>query len=188
MEVSTQQDGHTRYTAAGFVRSPIRIQVATTPKVLLPGKALGIVLRAFDGKQQLTGLRAASVISAPQIGLPALLKKFKSQLVDIRPPKLPKGDSLPKQIQQLMVLRDKLLQAGKPDLFARVDTKLAMAAARSATLVAAGVPVAAATPGTLLGSFAGTAESGSFNVLVNATGSSSGARFVRKEMISVFMP
>jgi hypothetical protein len=78
------------------------------------------------------------------------------------------------------------LQAGKPNLLARSDTPVRLAAASTATLVGAGVPVGAATAGALLGSFAGTTESGRYNVIVSASGSAGGNRFVRKEMMSVF--
>lgn len=187
MEVSTALETHTRYTAAGFVRSPVRIQVAQTPRLVVPGGTLAVALRAWDGKLPLAGMRAAARLSAPVAGVPTLLKKYKSQLADIRPPRLPKGDVLPKPIAQLAVLRKRLMQAGKPDLFARSYAELKMIRASPPVLVGAGLPASLAVAGTLLGKTTATAESGSYNLVVQASGMASGGRFVRKELISVLV-
>ena len=60
-----------------------------------------------------------------------LLKKYKAQSRSIQPDQLHGEDALPQDIAKLVTLRDKLLQDGKPDLFAHTCSPVAL---RTATI------------------------------------------------------
>jgi subtilisin family serine protease len=167
IEVSTAMEQHTRYTAAGFVRSPLRIvALADLPR---PGSAWQVELQAFDGRKPLDTLQGTARVDAAQAGIATLLQKYKSQLADIRPPKLPDGDALPKAIHQLSLLRDRMLKAGQGDLFARSVARRKFAAQGGRALL----PLPAGDGGS------------STNVVVTARGSAGRHRFVRQAMVSV---
>lgn len=117
VEVSTVGETHVRYTVGGFVRSPLRLIVSLRPTRVIAGVPLNIATQMFDGKLQISGFKTSAQVIHLNLSVPGLLEKYKSQLRDIKPGKLPGGDTLPSDIAKLTVLRAKMLQAQKPDLF-----------------------------------------------------------------------
>jgi len=118
VEVTTVGETHVRYTVGGFVRSPLRLIVSLRPTRVIAGVPLNIATQMFDGKLQISGFEASTQVIHPNLGVPGLLEKYKTQLRDIKPGKLPGGDTLPLDIAKLMALRAKMLEAQKPDLLA----------------------------------------------------------------------
>jgi hypothetical protein len=176
MEVSTAQATHTRYTAAAFVRSPLRLSLGVRPRAIFAGAPIQLTATMLDGRTALTGFRAAARVIAPTTGVPNLLQKHKAQLARVRPIRVPGGDRVPRDIAKLVALRERLLREKRPDLFA------------TTTAVVPLRPAARGTDTGLSGRFLGTAEPGSYNLVVTASGTSSAdARFVRKELVSVLV-
>ena len=197
VEVTTAAETHIRYTVGGFVRSPLRLVVTLSPKRPITG--FNIATQMFDGERQISGFKASAQVIHPNLGIPDLLKKYKTQLHEITPGNLPGGDTLPADIAKLMALRAKILQAEKSDIFAHSVSRVPL---RNATMddliqlnfgqlvVPEAQPITSTTSsGTLVGQFKDTKYQGSYNVLVTASGMSSvsGARIVRKELVSQYL-
>jgi subtilisin family serine protease len=200
IEVSTLGNTHVRYTAGGFVRSPLRLVVSLLPKVIAAGIPMAITAQVFDGKQPIKASRAASQIFAPALSLAALQDKFKTQLAKIKPTPAVGGDRLPLNIGKLVALRNKLLKENKPDIFAPLELKITLKDVATGSLNGLGLGhltfpgVVAVGPGTtnsgvFHGLFKNTQQAGSYNAVVTATGTSpiSNNRFVRKELVSVLV-
>lgn len=197
VEVTTAAETHIRYTVGGFVRSPLRLVVTLNPKRPITG--FNIATQMFDGERQISGFKASAQVIYPNLGIPDLLKKYKTQLHEITPGNLPGGDTLPADIAKLMALRAKILQAEKTDIFAHSISRVPLRNATMDDLIRLKFgqlvtpeekPIASTTrSGTLVGQFKDTKHQGSYNVLVTASGMSpvSGTRFVRKEMVSRFV-
>lgn len=117
VEVTTVSETHLRYTVGGFVKSPLRLIVSLRPRRVIAGVPLNIATQMFDGKLQIAGFKASTQFIRPSLGVPGLLEKYKTQLLDIKIGKLPGGDTLPLDIAKLTALRAKMLEAQKPDLF-----------------------------------------------------------------------
>ena len=188
IEVSTVRDGHTRYTAAGFVRSPIRLRVGLKPRRFKAGRPLVITTHITEGKHRFTPGKPAAMVVAPALSLASLTKLHAQDLAKVRPMKVPSGDSLPGDVARLMALRKRLITAGKPDLFRTVSKTVRMAGptpnlnGHTGNGNGTGTDSAGAT-----GRFLATTEAGSYNIVVSSTGRSpvSGVRYVRKDLVSV---
>lgn len=216
VEVATLGDTHVRYTVGGFVRSPLRLMVALRAGRVIPGATLSVATQMFDGKSQFSGFSASQKIIQPGLSVASLLKKFKTQLRDINPGTLPGGDVLPPDIARLTALRTQMLKARKPDPFIHNVKTVALRNVRLADLprlnfrglpdigapgldvpgvstpspIPLDQPVPLSTISSILvGQFTDTREPGSYNVVVNASGTSpvSGTRFVRKTLVSVLV-
>ncbi|GEM_PF-986667 len=134
VEVATARRTHTRYTVGGFVRSPLRLVIASRPLRVLAGAPLGIAAQMYDDQRQIAGFKASGLVRAPSLGIGRLLERYKTPLRGLRPQKMPGGDGLPTDIAQLMALRSAMLKTDKPDLFAHETHPLAMRAASQGEL------------------------------------------------------
>ncbi len=131
-EVETARSTHTRYTVGGFVDSPIRL-VASLPSRMIPGKPLHISARVFDGKVQMSNVRAKAHIVAPTLGIPALLDKYKQQLARVKPIATG-GDAIPTDVARLLALRAKLSKDKQPhDIFTTMLSLMPLSGSRNAT-------------------------------------------------------
>lgn len=205
VEVSTAGDTHVRYTVGGFVKSPLRLVAEVRPRQFVVGAALHIGTKVFDGKRQVTGIRSTAQVVRPTLGIPSLMTKFRTQLRDTQPIKVPGGDVLPSDIARLFALRNKMLAAKKPDILGHTAVPVSLRSATVADLKnirfadwipdltaqpvsesAAGptlpirLPSGPALPTlggarVLAASFRDTNEPGSYNVAVTVTGSAAGA-------------
>ena len=173
VEVTTSGDTHVRYTVGGFVRSPIRLVLTVTPRVPIVNFPLTLNVGVVDGRRDVSGFRASGSATAPTASIKTLLDQNRSKLRDIRPVKVPGGDTLPTDMGKLVALRNKQLADTGKDIFATTTAKI--------TFGAAG-PVAS-------GQVGATGEQGSYNLVVVATGNApvTGGRFVRKGLVSVLV-
>jgi hypothetical protein len=201
VEVSTVNETHLRYTVGGFVRSPLRLAVSLRPARVLATLPFNIGAQVFDGKLPIFGFKGDTQVVRPNLSIPGLLAKYKNQLKDINPGKPAGADTLPLDIAKLIVLRNRLLQQQKPDLFAHSTSNVSL---RNATIgdlqrlrfghlatpsvlpvgpeglmraiVTAGTPagpvLTAAPSGLLVGQFRDTRQQGSYNVAVTVNGTS----------------
>ena len=126
VEVTTAGDTHVRYTVGGFVRSPLRLVVSIFPKQIVAGVPLTIAAQVLDGKWPIKGIRANASVSAPSLSIQGLLRKYQSQLKDIRLPQEIGGDRLPSGIAKLAVLHNKILKQEKLDIFAPISTTVSL--------------------------------------------------------------
>lgn len=131
VEVTTVGETHVRYTVGGFVRSALRLIVSLRPTRVIAGVPLNIAAQIFDGNLPISGFKASTQVSYPSLGVPGLLEKYKTRLRDIKPQKLPGGDTLPLDIAKLTALRAKILQTQKPDIFAHSISRVTL---RNATM------------------------------------------------------
>jgi subtilisin family serine protease len=200
VEVTTAGETHLRYTVGGFVRSPLRLLVSIKPQQIIAGMPINIAAQVFDGKFPITGFKSNIHVAGPALSIAGLLGKYKAQLKDIQPAKLPGGDTLPSDIGKLVTLRVRILKDKKPDPFAHTVWPVTLRSATIADLqrlrfehlitpVAPVLPVAPSIPGVLAGRFTYTKQQGSYNVVMTVTGSSpiSQTRFVRKMLSSVIV-
>jgi hypothetical protein len=218
VEVSTLGETHVRYTVGGFVRSPLRLFVKSLNR-LAPGGVLSVATQVFDGKFPISGFRATKQIVGPTLSVAALLKKFKTKLRDIKPAMpggdtLPRDIAKLVTLRAQMLKAGKpdpfthrvnfvtLRNASASDLshlnlglltdigFADIDPRNSISSVTGAPITSPSQRIGlAAAAGILVGQFTDTAQAGSYNVLVNASGASpvSGTRFVRKELVSVLV-
>jgi hypothetical protein len=131
IEVTTAGETHLRYTVGGFVRSPLRLMVSLRPQPIIAGMPINIAARVFDGKSPIAGFKSSVQVAGPTLSVSNLLTKYKAQLKDLQPAKLPGGDTLPPDIGKLMTLRAKMLKDNKPDPFAHTVFPVTL---RSATI------------------------------------------------------
>lgn len=80
IEVTTARAGHSRYTAAGFVASPLVVEVKTPGARLVPGAPLDLHVSARLGGSVVEGLRARATLSAPRTGVAALRRRHAREL------------------------------------------------------------------------------------------------------------
>jgi hypothetical protein len=172
VEIATFGATHARCTVAGFVRSPLRLSVSVKTTKVSDGLVLKTTAQIFEGASPVSGAKATAQVIHPLFNIPGLLQQFRPQLQAIQPPVLPGGDRWPIDIARLTALRAKRLKENKPDLF---QYGLHNSALRETV------------PNTLSGSFKGTQQKGSYNVVVTVQGTSpvSNTRFVRRELVSL---
>lgn len=131
VEVTTAGETHLRYTVGGFVRSPLRLLVSLRPQQIIAGMRINIAAQVFDGKSPITGFKSSVGVMSPTLSISGLLSKYKTQLKDIQPIKLPSGDTLPSDIGKLLTLRARMLKENKPDPLTHTIKSVSL---RSATL------------------------------------------------------
>jgi hypothetical protein len=188
IEVTTSERTHVRYTAAVFLRSPLRL-VLLHPRRVLAGEAIRLGAAMLDGRGQFNHFRVNAAVSAPSLSLARWTEKFRRELDRIDPPKLAGGDTVPDDIARLTVLQQDPASA---ELFARRITRIQLTRSRltldDAVQSPPDVLLDPNEPG-LAGAFSGTGQQGSYNIAVTASGTApgSGLRFVRKELVSVLV-
>jgi len=84
IEVATTRAGHSRYTAAGFVSSPLVVDVRTPSVRLVPGAPLDIFVSARLGGTVVDRLGARATVSSPRTGVAALRRRFAVELDALR--------------------------------------------------------------------------------------------------------
>ena len=189
IEVNTIERTHVRYTAGVFLRSPLRLVLAHAPRVIRAGDRLQLGAIMFDDRDPFANSAAQAIVSAPTLGLKKLIEKHRRALDRLDPVKVPDGDVLPVDIARLIGLER---QDGMKDLFARKATRLRLPRRRfplrDAILSRPDIKLDPNEP-MLTATFGGAGEAGSYNVVVTVTGSSprSGRRFVRKDLVSVYV-
>ena len=124
----------------------------------------------------------------------SLLRKHQKQLQTTRPIRVT-GDRLPPDIGKLIALDRRLLREKNTSLFSLTTSKVPLPNQTGQRLRALGLsalaPGSAAAPtrptGVLVGQFPGTAQHGSYNVVVSASGVSpaTNTKFERKALVSV---
>jgi hypothetical protein len=193
-EVETGGDSHTRYTVGAFVRSPLRLLLTPRIRTILRGAPIQVAAQVYNGNTFVSGISSSAVVKAPVAGVSTLLDRYKSQLKDMQMPRgvkdLPPGD-----LGKLSILRDQLLRQGQKDIFSTVSSTVRFRQHALRTLPQIGfahlAPVFNTSTATAfsIGQFTKTKEAGSYNVIVNATGTVPGTRtrFVRKDMMSVLV-
>ncbi|CRK56578.1 peptidase S8 and S53, subtilisin, kexin, sedolisin [Alloactinosynnema sp. L-07] len=182
IEVSTARERHTRFTAAGFVRSPIHLHVSLGPRRFTAGSPLLVTTKMTDGNRLFNPSKPTGLVVAPALSLQSLSKTHAEALRGIDPVKVPDGDSMPQDVGKLLALRARLLAAGKPDLFQFAAARMRLSDTmprRNGGAPEAALPL-------VTGRFTRTTEAGSYNVRVTATGRSphSGHRYVRTQLAS----
>ncbi len=189
IEVNTIERTHVRYTAGVFLRSPLRLVLAHAPRIIRAGDRLQLGAIMVDGRDPFANSAAQAIVSAPTLGLKKLIEKHRRALDRLEPVKIPDGDVLPVDIARLIGLER---QEGMKELFARQASRLRLPRGRfplrDAILSRPDVKLDPNEP-MLTGTFGGAGEAGSYNVVVTVTGSSprSGRRFVRKDLVSVYV-
>lgn len=167
IEVSTAREQHTRYTAAAYVDSPLKLR--------LDGLR-GLVKRPFGWQgraevllrgEPLPDLRLSAMLTQPTIDLAGVLKQYGKQVPKVAPVK-----GTPAAVVRLRALVEQLRRKGKPSPFGFAAERLSWRPER------VGAPVWSAQAKPVL--------PGSYNVTVLARGQLPGGRgpFVRKGLAS----
>jgi hypothetical protein len=188
IEVSTSARTHTRYTAAVFLRSPLRL-VLRHPRRVALGKEIHFGAAMLDRREPFNSVRGAASVSAPRLGLAEWAKKFRRELDQVDPPKLAGGDVLPGDVARLIALG----QGKEADaLFARRALRVQLWPRRlkveDAAPLPRGIKLDPEEP-LAAGVVRDTEQQGSYNVAVTVTGTAprTGLRFVRTDQISVLV-
>ena len=170
IEVETARAEHTRYTVGGFVDSPIDLRALVSASRVRLGEEFSLKVGSSHVEQVGGRIAVTGTVTSPTMGVPTLLKKFKRELAAVRAVKVGGGDSFPDDVGRLLALQ---AQMGRDaNLFARRPRRL--------TLRNDG-------PSLARGRFGATGESGSYNVTLNVKGVAANTKFVRKELLSVFV-
>jgi hypothetical protein len=194
VQVATADDAtHLRYTVGGFVTSPLRLVTAVVPPTGRPGGRLAVGGAVLLDGRPVGAVRMSARVVGPAVSLDGVLTKFADDLGGLRPPRDLDGDGVPRDVGRMATLRRRRRKAGEPDPFGTVTTDLPLRAMSTARLAALGLgglvpaPAAGRTSGASAGVFDATAEAGTYNVAVTASGvePGSGARFTRQELVSV---
>jgi Mg-chelatase subunit ChlD len=166
IEVSTMRDDHTRYTAAAFVDSPLRLRVdATASRVELrqPWRAFVSVL-GID--HMLPDLRVVGTLTCPAFDIEDILRSHGDIPVDEI------SDVVPPDIAKLAAIQAHYKRLEQPDPFVRASSDLSwqLADPHEGLASARYVPRFA----------------GSHNAYISVSGTvpGTGEMFVRREMIS----
>jgi subtilisin family serine protease/Mg-chelatase subunit ChlD len=205
VEVKTHRRTHVRYTVGGFVQSPIRLELSVPPNSVDAGMPLRIASHVVDGERLLQDWQQTGYVVSPVHSLSSLARIYDAQLAKLRPVKVAGGDSIPMNIAKLFALQAKLIKEKQADLFSHAKRSLKFSNAKLAEIEQlfcsghfeahkhlagmAGVKSSEAQSesSARLASFSQTAEQGSYNAVLTATGLSpiSNSRFVRKQLISI---
>lgn len=124
IEVRTARSTHVRYTVGGFVRSPLKLVVPLIPRQIVAGMPIQVVAQMFDGKLPIKGFKAISQVIAPSLDIKGLLRRYRTELRDIRPDHTAIKDNMPVDIVKLGILRNRMLQENKPDIFKPVSIEV----------------------------------------------------------------
>ncbi len=211
VEVETAPRAHTRYTVGGFVDSPLKLILPAIPKVIPVNSPLPIAAQVVCGKDLVTGFRVRTRIIAPSIGVNKLMRKYARQLDVIRPDQ-DRVKDVPLDIVKLSILRAQLLKETGKDILTHAVVNIPMAERSIHALNRMGLAHLIADPGvrptttgswsdalspTILSFGSGIAtgllkkasESGTYNVMVKATGfaPTCRSRFTRLQMASVLV-
>jgi hypothetical protein len=166
IEVSTARDAHTRYTAAAYVDSPVRLWLGGKRDfVKLPFDWNGLAEVRLD-KDTLRDVRLAAVLRRPMVDPARVLKAFGDKVRKVPPIK-----GTPKAIVQLRAIVEWLRKKGQPYPFTYADERMGWRPQEpgSATWVASARPDLP----------------GSYNVVLQARGQlPDGTPFVRKQLAS----
>ena len=187
IEVDTQEPTHVRYTAALFLRSPLRLELARL-RPFAPNRRLEILAAVLHARRALTGVPVRATITRPRMGLRQLLKTYRRELNLIDPRTFGGIDPLPDNLARLLALQK---ERGL-DLFAR-DSRQVRLQDRAVRDLDARQRRSFKELGrddrVAVGQFNDTAESGSYNVVVSARGVVPGTahRFSRVDMVSVLV-
>ena len=187
IEVETTDPTHVRYTAALFLRSPLRLELPRL-RPIAPNRRLEIVAAVLDARRALAGVPVRATISRPQAGLRRLIKMHRRELNRLDPRAFGEIDPLPDDLARLMLLQ----KERGPDLFARTSRPLRFSDRAVRELDAKqrrSVKALGRDDRVAVGRFDDTAESGSYNVVVSARGVVPGTahRFSRVDMVSVLV-
>ena len=185
VEIETGGDAHTRYVVGGFVKSPLRFLYNVNLSTILAGAPLTINAQVLDSKRPVKGLVAKASILAPQASQATLLSQYKRQLTSVQPIRGLEADGIPKDQARLLTLNANLIKESKPGIFASVQSSPTLKRVELASS-----PTSFFLPGAgLSGKFNDTREAGSYNVVVEVSGTSehSNTRFVRKNLVSVLV-
>ncbi len=213
VEVSTNRSLHTPYTVGGFVRSPLRLELAA-PVFVGAGQPIDVKAVVSDAKGPLSRVKARATVTTPP-PYSDLLRKYADQLRGVKLPDVADGkpDKQRLALTRLVLLRNELLaQTGEDILASRVvGMPIGHGSGRfgvrdAAALRGLGVPGSLSAsvtsgvgmldprivarpwiPGVAAGRFTDTRLPGSYSVAVTAAGFSPacGTRFVRKDLVSV---
>ncbi len=167
IEVSTAREAHTRYTAAAYVDSPLKLWLdGRRALVKLPFDWVGTA-EVRLGRDALHDVRLAATWRRPTVDPATVLKKFGDKVKDVPPIK-----GVPKSVARLRAIVEWLRKRGQPYPFTFADERLAWRHQQpgSATWVARAQPVLP----------------GSHNVVLLARGQlpGGGGAFVRKQLAS----
>jgi Mg-chelatase subunit ChlD len=170
MEVSTMRDDHTRYTAAAFVDSSLRLRVdATASRVELrqPWQASVAVL-GID--HMLPDLRVVGTLTCPAFDIEDILRRHDEIQVDEI------SDVIPADIAKLAAIQAHYKRLEQPDPFVRTSSDLSWQLADPQLDPSEGLASARHVP-----RFAG-----SHNAYISISGTvpGTGETFVRRQMVS----
>jgi subtilisin family serine protease len=171
IEVRTVDRTHLRYTAAVFLRSPIRLGVTHSPLAITLGQPFEVTAVIEHGSRILRDVPTIATISRPAMSVKQLLEKHRAHLRELKPTH-PGGDSLPEDVAKLLTLQRDV--AGCEGIFDHRTMRVKMRPSASGQ-------------GTR-GRFA-TDVAGSYHVSIAARGTlpRSGERFQRKDAFGVFV-
>ncbi len=94
IEVATARRSHSRYTAAGFVSSPLVVDVRTPHSRLIGGAPLDVLVSARLEGARIDELRARATVTSPSTGVGSLRRRHARELDALRA-SLPAGDAEP---------------------------------------------------------------------------------------------
>ena len=104
IEVTTLERTHVRYTAAVFLRSPLRLVVTHSPLAITLGQPFEVTAVIEHGSRILRDVPTIATISRPAMSVKQLLEKHRAHLRELKPTH-PGGDSLPEDVAKLLTLQ-----------------------------------------------------------------------------------
>jgi hypothetical protein len=216
VEVKTHENTHVRYTVGGFVKSPLKLAASLFPKHAVRGVPITIAAQVYNGKMPIKGFAATCNVKTLATGIPDLMAKYASQLqkivVSSRGDKMPQDMAKLAALRNKMLKEtdifatasstvnlkstssDTLRRIGLGNLFSGtavtvpdVSVVTPLPVVTVPGIVSPTVPSIGAGTGVLVGQFRETKNSGSYNVIVTASGMCPilNTRFVRKDLVSV---
>ena len=180
MEVETRREPHTRYQAACFLRSSLRLRTHVGPaSVIRAGTPLLVQAALSVGKDILSNAQVKIRVTRPRISLAEIQRKHGDALHAIRLEQI--ADALPDAVRRIDALRSNLLAAGQGEILT------AATEARSLSFVRGTQAARVLDPRGTYRAQVPTATVGSYNVLVDVSGvdAQSGGRYRRKDLISL---
>jgi hypothetical protein len=170
--------------------------VEVVPPRLAQGRALTLAAVVLAHEKPVSPTRMTASVVSPVASLATVLAKHRDDLRGVKPPRDLSPDTLPSDIAKMATIRRQLTKAGKPDPFGTTTTPLKLRAVANSRIRGLGLgglaPEALAaglSTGVMVGQYDSTAEPGTYNLIVRATGvePASGARFTRQELVSVLV-
>lgn len=114
VEVATARPDHTLYTVGGFVRSPIRIDVAIDPPGPVRRSPVEVRVDVWDGTRGVVDLTGRACVSAPRLSIRQPPPELAALLRGIRPVRTTGGDRIPDDLGELWALERRLAKQGRP--------------------------------------------------------------------------